>query len=476
MDKKGKRLFNRRNFLKTLGLSTAAGTISFMGCKSGNSGEFVNELPSISEGEDGKMTYRTMPGTDEKVSILGYGMMRLPLVEHDKDENEGAEPIHEIDQEMVNQLVDYALEHGVNYFDTSPRYCKGKSETATGIALSRHPRNSYVVATKLSNFDASAQSREASMEMYRNSFKALQVDYIDYYLLHSIGNYENFKARYLDNGMLDFLVEERKAGRIRYLGWSFHGTKEFFDYMMSLEDNKEYHFDFVQIQMNYLDWKHSSEVNAEYMYNELTKRGIPSVIMEPLRGGGLSNLNNQVLAMMQRMEPTKSPASWAFRFAGQYPGVLTVLSGMTLMDHLVDNVRTYSPLVPLSEEELKMLQDSAVIINDYPLIGCTNCQYCMPCPFGLDIPGIFAHYNKCLNEGLFATSTTDPEYARQRRAFLIGYDRAVSKLRQADHCTTCGICQPKCPQKIRIPREMVKIDHYVENLRQQKDDVEPETK
>ena len=191
--------------------------------------------------------------------------MRLPTVPTAQENGD------DIDQEMVNKLTDYALAHGVNYFDTSPAYCKGRSEHAMGIALSRHPRNSYFIATKLSNFSPDTWSREASIAMYRNSLKELQVDYIDYMLLHAIGmgGMEALKGRYLDNGILDFLIAERKAGRIRNLGFSYHGDIEVFDYLLSRHE--EIKWDFVQIQLNYVDWKHAKEVNsrntdAEYLY------------------------------------------------------------------------------------------------------------------------------------------------------------------------------------------------------------------
>ena len=185
------------------------------------------KTPAGVSGPTGEMTYRTNPSTGDRVSLLGFGMMRLPSV-GGRSAREGNE---EIDQEMVNELVDYAIAHGVNYFDTSPAYCRGKSEHATGIALSRHPRDSYFIATKLSNFAPSTWSREASIAMYRNSMKELQVDYLDYLLLHGIGmggGMEEFENRYMKNGILDFLLEERKAGRIRNLGFSYHGDVRVF--------------------------------------------------------------------------------------------------------------------------------------------------------------------------------------------------------------------------------------------------------
>ncbi len=379
----------------------------------------------------------------------------------------------DIDQEQVNRLVDFAIAHGVNYFDTSPAYCKGMSERATGIALSRHPRDKWVVATKLSNFAPSTWSREASMAMYRNSFKELQVDRIDYMLLHAVGMgsdaMREFESRYIDNGMLDFLLSEREAGRIGNLGFSYHGDIAVFDRLLAEHD--KYKWDFVQIQLNYVDWRHGRELDprsndAEYLYGELQKRGIPAIIMEPLLGGRLSNVHDHIAAELRERRNDRSVASWAFRFAASPEGVLTVLSGMTYMEHLRDNLATYSPLEPLSEEESEFLKRMAQALLRYPTIPCNDCKYCMPCPYGLDIPGILLHYNKCVNEGRLPSSSGDENYRRARREFLIGYDRSVPRLRQADHCIGCKECVRHCPQRIDIPAQMRRIDRFVEDLKQ----------
>ncbi len=233
----GKKGIDRRKFLKLLGAGAAVSVASFYGCKSnGDSEKNQSQGPVPTD----KMTYRVNPKTGDKVSILGYGCMRWPT--RPKKDGSG----DEIDQEEVNRLVDYALAHGVNLFDTSPRYVQGLSETSTGIALHRHPRDKYFVSTKMSNFDPETQTKEASIDIYKNSLKALQVDYFDYYLLHSIGSKDVYQKRYLDNGILDFLLKEREAGRIRNLGWSFHGVKEFFDYMLNESGVK---WDFVLIQL-----------------------------------------------------------------------------------------------------------------------------------------------------------------------------------------------------------------------------------
>jgi len=461
---------DRREFLKIVGISTATTTAALYGCKSKNDDtiEAGGELGPI---PTDKMTYRSFPKLgDDKVSILGYGCMRWPTM----PSPDGKGDI--IDQDGVNELVDYAIEHGVNYFDTSPVYVQGWSEKATGIALKRHPRESYYIATKLSNF--SNPTRENSLAMYYKSFSELDVDYIDYYLLHSIGGggMENFRRRYVDNGMMDFLMEERKAGKIRHLGWSFHGSKEVFDAMLELHD--QYHWDFVQIQMNYVDWHiaKGSGIGAEYLYNELAKRQIPVVIMEPLLGGRLSKVPDHIVGRLKQKSPESSVASWAFRFAGTPEYILSVLSGMTYMEHLQDNIRTYSPLVPLTEEENQFLFDTAKLMEQYPTIPCNDCKYCMPCPYGIDIPAILLHYNKCVNEGNVPESTQDENYKEARRAFLVGYDRSVPKLRQANHCIGCRKCVEHCPQRINIPRQLHRIDEFVEKLKQNTLGIEIEDK
>lgn len=408
----------------------------------------------------GKMEMRTNTGNGDKVSLLGYGCMRFPMK---KDDSGKDIP----DQEVINRLVDFALLNGVNYYDTAPVYMQGLSEEATGEALSRHPRNEYFIATKLSNF--SNYSREASMKLYNDSFRYLRTDYIDYYLLHSLGRggLLNFNARFIDNGMMDFLQGEREKGKVRQLGLSFHGNQNEFDQLLALHD--KYHWDFVQIQMNYWDWQHADgerNVNADYLYEQLDRREIPIVVMEPLLGGRLASPAASVANRLKERDPQASMASWAFRFTGSYPRILTILSGMVYMEHLQDNLKTFQGFKPLSEEELEYLsKDIADIMANYPTVECTSCNYCMPCPFGIDIPGIFSHYNKCINEGTFPQDKEQENYARLRKAYLTSYGRAVPADRQADHCIGCGECLSKCPQSIPIPSQLQHIDRYVEKLK-----------
>ena len=463
-------MMNRRHFLKVAGGTAVASSAVLAACSNQNTQDDMSI--SAEDVPKDKMTYRINPNTGDRVSLLGYGMMRLPV--------EGGTTMREnpdapIDQELVNKEVDFAIEHGVNYFDTSPAYCQGKSETATGIALHRHPRDKYYIATKLSNFSPETRPLEKSKQMFYNSLKELQVDYIDYMLLHGIGGGEDaeetFNIRFMENGILDWLVEQKEAGKIRNLGFSYHGDIAIFDNLLQWHDEGAYHWDFVQIELNYLDWKHAKEINesntnAEYLYAELKKRGIPAVIMEPLLGGRLANMPDAIVADMKRRDPNNSVASWAFRYAGTPEGVLTVLSGMTWMDHLMENIKTYSPLKPVTKEEDVFLEKIADKIVDLQTIPCNDCNYCMPCPYGLNIPAIFVHYNKCIKEGNLVRNEKDSDYKRARKAFLVGYDYSVPKLRQANHCIGCGQCNSHCPQRIDIPKEMEKIDQFVEKLKQ----------
>ncbi len=408
------------------------------------------------------MEIRENPYNGDKVSLLGYGCMRWPMVP-------GPDGNDIIDQEAVNEMVDYAMAHGINYYDTSPAYLQGQSEKAAGIALSRYPRESYFLATKLSNFRDSTP--EASMQMLEDSLEQLGTTYFDYYLLHSIGGggVPVFEKRYVENGMIDYLKQKKEEGVIRNLGFSFHGSPETFDYFMSLHDKGEIHWDFVQIEMNYIDWNHADGVrntNASYLYAELDKREIPIVVMEPLLGGRLANVPANIAAQLKARDPEHSVASWAFRFVGTYPRILCILSGMSSMDPLKENVETFGNFIPLTEEELAFMEHLAVEMKEYPLVNCTNCKYCMPCPFGIDIPGVFQHYNNSVTEGTYAQSKEQKGYRRLKRAYLTSYDKAISSVRQADHCIGCGQCVEHCPQSIKIPDELLRIARYVEALKQ----------
>ena len=451
MDKENNRNeMSRRDFLRKLGMGAgAAVTMSMMQpFRLFAQGEKPKVVPS-------RMTYRVQHGTGEQISLLGFGMMRLPN-----------------NQEEVNRMVDYAIEHGVNYFDTAPMYMGGQSEVLTGNALSRHPREKFYVATKMSNQRQNLWNFNDAKRMYEQSFERLKVDHIDYYLLHSIGGggMDALKGRFLDNGLLEFLLKERKAGRIKHLGFSYHGDVRPFDYL--LDHQEEYKWDFCQIQMNFLDWRHASmgsgwkkDADAEYLYNKCEKAGVQCVIMEPLRGGAFGRMAKELTKQLQEVRPNDSTARWAFRWVGSYPNILTTLSGMNRMDHVEENIETFSPLEVCTEAENTLLAHIADQMSGFPTIPCTTCAYCMPCPYGVDIPGNFAYYNDAVNSHILPLpDKTAADYATKKKQFADGLREALPNTETwARSCADCEECLPKCPQQIRIPNQMARI---VELLRQ----------
>jgi len=447
---------SRREFIKLVGTGTAGLAIAGLNVSCQD-----NHTPEKSIPTD-RMTYRTNPKSGDKLSLLGYGMMRLPLVHRWRGES--LPDTNDLDQEAINHLVDYAIAHGVNLFDTAPAYGKGFSERATGEALARHPRDKYFISTKMSN--QRLRDRDSSLRLFHNSLQNLKVDYLDYYLAHNVGTNAAFKERFLANGVLDFLFQEKAAGRIRHLGFSFHGDGEFFDWIV-----KEYPWDFALIQLNYLDWGNLmsfTNINAQRQYDLLSEQEIAVWIMEPLLGGSLAIPHFKARELMRQANPSVSPASWAFRFAGSFSNVNVVLSGMTFLDHLQDNIRTFSPLIPLNKTERAMLLGGVMeIALEYRQIVCTKCQYCMPCPYGIDIPGIFDHYNRCLNEGNYPDNSQSDDYKRARRAFLVSMDRNIAPLRQADRCINCNLCRPNCPQRINIPSEMRRLSRLINEIRKE---------
>ena len=402
------------------------------------------------------------------VSLLGYGAMRLPTTDgkHATMRIGGAPrpgaSSASIDQDLLVEQVKYMLDGGINYFDTSPAYCRGESEASLGAALkaSGYARDRYFIATKLSNFARHQYSLEACKRMFEDSLKNLQTDYIDFYLLHSVGNggFGTFASRYIDNGALDWCMSLREEGRIRNLGFSFHGDPKVFEWC--LEHNDQYKWDFCQIQMNYVDWRHAKATNernvdAKYLYERLTELGIPVVIMEPLLGGRLARYNYAIANELKPLDPDASLAKWAFRFCGTYPNVLTCLSGMTRTSDIEENIATFSPFKPCGEAELAALERAAVALLNLNTIPCNYCNYCMPCPYGLDIPAILTFRNSVI------TAKTPPS----AREALAMYAKAVpEKVRRAERCTGCDHCKSHCPQGIDISEELAKIDKWVERL------------
>jgi predicted aldo/keto reductase-like oxidoreductase len=265
--------------------------------------------------------------------------------------------------------------------------------------------------------------------------------------------------RYLDNGALDWCMELRKQGRIRNLGFSFHGDPKVFEWCV--ENHSRIKWDFCLIQMNYVDWEHATQINknnlnARYLYEKLTELKIPVAIMEPMLGGRLARYNWAIANELKALDPDASLAKWALRFCGSFENVMTVLSGMTYSAHIEENIATYSPLKPCTADEFAALERAARAMLSLNTIPCNRCDYCMPCPYGLDIPGILTFRNEIL---------AAKEKFSARRILKLYRQRIPEALRRAEHCTGCGRCNSHCPQQIDIPKTIAEIDAWIGELK-----------
>ena len=445
----------RRDALK--GMFLAGMGLAFCGplfCDSLRAANTPAALPGPwKEAPDGtRIDARTWSKMGETLGMLGLGCMRLPTLSGQAGGYGRRAPL---DQEAVNAMVDYAIAHGVNYFDTAPAY--GESEVVTGKALSRHPRESFRIATKISNMNGRA-TLEAGKKMFETSLNNLQVDYIDFLLLHNLQNMNGFNTRFRDNGLFDWLLEQKAQGRIRHIGFSFHGTNDDLPGLVDLYD-----WDFVQIQLNYADWKEmsrgwggsSSTTSSEFLYNYLVEKGIPVVVMEPIKGGQLANVSDNIAAVMKDRHPDLTPAANALTFVGSLPGVMVTLSGMSNMTQLKENVSLFTGFKPFDQQEHDFMLTVADLLKSKGQIPCTACAYCMPCPAGVDIPGNFKIFNAS-SDALLSTNTSDKDVIEKRQAFLKSYNAQAASVR-ADACIGCNACLRKCPQHISIPQHMIRI-------------------
>ena len=383
------------------------------------------------------MEMRRYKDTSEKVSLLGFGSMRLPRLSEDTQE---------IDSIKAKAMVAYAVEHGVNYFDTGYGYHNGMSETFLREALDAFPRGSYNLADKLPIW---LVKQEADVpRLFGEQLKRCGVDYFDYYLIHNLSGAELGMLR--DCNVYAQLQKLKEQGKIKKLGFSFHDVPSV---LQTLLDS--YTWDFAQIQLNYLDWE---EQDAKTQYQLLSERGIPVIIMEPLRGGTLTALSGEAAILLHDANPVASPASWGMRFAASLPGVLTVLSGMSEPEHVWENVNVMEQFRPLSNEEYSTLNKVVAASRLNQAIPCTACHYCMDCPAGVDIPKVFGAYNRYLT-GYKGMTNSWGDAAN----FAVDY-RMVGSDKQAEHCVACGKCAPHCPQKIDIPEQMQIISAFAANL------------
>lgn len=368
---------------------------------------------------------------DKKLSLLGFGAMRLPLLA----DGSGA-----VDEELVFQMVHYAAEHGVNYYDTAYPYHNGTSEIILGKALKQLPRESYYLATKYPGHQISASYNPA--ETFEEQLRKCNVDYFDFYLLHNI--YENSFDTYTDPkwGIVDYFVEQKKLGRIKHLGFSTHGL---LDTLTAFLDKYGDVMEFCQIQLNYLDW---TLQDAKEKYDLLTSRGIPVWVMEPVRGGRLAELDDASKAKLLEFRPKSSVASWAFRFLQNLPNVKMILSGMSNMEQMVDNVNTFEKPEPLTDEENQTLLEIAEGMKKS--VPCTACRYCCAdCPKQLDIPKLLSLYNDM----------------RFSPSFNVGMIiDAIPESSRPASCVACGKCAAICPQKISIPEAMKEFSELLEKV------------
>ncbi len=402
--------------------------------------------------EGSKIDSRTWSKMGETLGMLGLGCMRLPTRSGGGGGFGRNQPL---DQEAVNAMVDYAIAHGINYFDTAPAY--GESEVVTGKALSRHPRSSFKIATKISNMNG-RPTLDAGKQMFETSLKNLQVDYVDFLLCHNLQNLSGFNTRFRSNGLFDWLLEQKAKGRIKHLGFSFHGSN---DDLPAIVD--QYDWDFVQIQLNYADWKdmsagwggNSGTTSSEFLYNYLVGKGIPVLVMEPVKGGALANVSDGVASVLRERHPDLTPAANALTFVGSLPGVMVTLSGMSNMEQLKENVSIFTDFKPFDDSDMAFMNNVADLYKSKGQIPCTACAYCMPCPAGVNIPGNFKIFNSA-SDALLTSDTSRKDVIDKRKAFLKLYTDQEKGVR-ADACVGCNACLPKCPQHISIPQHMERI-------------------
>ena len=367
------------------------------------------------------METRALRKNGEKFSLLGFGCMRLPLLEGSQ----------EIDVPRATEMVDYALSQGVNYFDTAYMYHEGKSEAFIGGALARHPRDSFKIATKLPPWMVES---EADIDrIFDEQLARCKVSYFDNYLIHNVSRSKLDRIRKFN--IIAKLNEKKRQGLIGSLGFSFHDGPSTLEVMV-----KENDWDFAQIQLNYLDWEVQE---AKELYRILSDNNLQAIIMEPVRGGALATLSESAVDILKKADPTASVPSWAIRFAASLPDVLTVLSGMSDMEQLKDNVSTmkrFSPITPAEQETIDLALDAYRRSGAVP---CTACGYCMDCPSGVDIPKVFAIYN-----GYRTTQVAN--------TFLLHLG-VLGEEKQPKNCIGCGECLPKCPQQLNIPDLMENV-------------------
>ncbi len=386
------------------------------------------------------MLYRTFGKTNEKVSVLGFGCMRLPVI--------GDDPTN-IDEENAINMIRYAIDHGVNFIDTAypyhgfSMYEKGESEPLVAKALKHGYREKVKIATKLPSW--TLQTREDMDKYLKMQLERLETDCIDFYMIHGIN--KSYWKKLKELGFDDFLNQAITDGRIKYAGFSFHDRIELFKEVVDYYD-----WSFCLIQYNYLDENYQAgNEGLEYAF----KKGLGVAIMEPLRGGQIvANIPHEVQNAFDEADVKRSPAEWAFRWIWNHPEVSVVLSGMNSMDEVKENLNIANEALPdsLTDKELEIMGHAKKIFQEKLAINCTSCGYCLPCPSGVNIPENFAKYNDYC---LFGSPETKGTYQ-------FSYEALIMKDARASACTECGECEEQCPQNIPIIKKLKKVKSLYE--------------
>lgn len=374
------------------------------------------------------MEYRRMENIDAKVSLLGFGCMRFPTDANGK-----------IEETQALKMIDMAYQAGVNYYDTAYPYHGGASEGFVGKALARYPRESYYLATKLPIWEV--KTIEDAQRIFDMQMERLQKDYVDFYLLHALNKERWNTIKELD--ILKWCEKLRAEGRIRYIGFSFHD-----DYDVFKEIVTGYSWDFCQIQLNYMDKDTQATTKGVELAESL---GIPMVIMEPIKGGSLANLPEDITKMFREADKEASTSSWALRYVGSFDNVKVILSGMSAIEHVEDNLKTFTDFKVLSDVEQQVVANVAETLHSRVQNGCTACKYCMPCPAGVNIPGSFGVWNEYhvyqnLNDTKWSWTKEIPDEAKPK------------------NCIKCGKCERVCPQKISIRKDLERVQAEMEAL------------
>ena len=370
------------------------------------------------------MQYRTYQKTGEKISALGLGAMRLPVCADGK-----------IDEDKAKEMVDYCLENGVNYFDTAYPYHNGQSEPFMGKALA-HARKDILLATKL--FLTRIHGYEDIVNMFTEQLEKLRTDYIDFYMMHALIDFSQWE-KMKEYGVVDFIDAQMKKGTIRNIGFSAHTTTGEFKKILD-----DYNWDFAQIQYNYLD--EDIQAGKEGVAYAM-KKGVPLVVMEPLRGGLLANPGPDITAILDTAKEKKTPAEWGLKWVWDHDAFLVVLSGMTTIEQVKENICVVSQSPPgcLTEDDKDVLEKVKAVYKEKIKVPCTACRYCMPCPQGVNIPAVFECYNQYY--------MLNPQSAKNAYAFRTMKRDGIPD-GKASHCVECGICETQCPQRISIIEDL----------------------